>query len=323
MKLSLFSPMLMAISTGALKARQLFEFPNATFIENIAVRPNGHILITTFDQAHLFTIDPAAPGYPVITAQVPGKTALTGTTELTRDKYAVAAGIMDNFAFMNGSSSIWLVDFSSNTKQPSLTLAANIPQAASINGIVTLPKHKHVILAIDSAKGVMYRVNTVSGEVDVAFEDELLANGNSNSTGGGSPTSPPPIGANGVKIHDGYLYFTQSVQQFFGRIRISDAGDKIGDVEKIVSVPEGLRAYDDFAMTKGGVSYAVVHPNAVVEVTPSGQQTVIYRPDEIPNLREPTSAALSADERRLYIVTGGNQTNGKVYGGQIVEVELH
>ncbi|KAI8626147.1 hypothetical protein F5Y19DRAFT_228225 [Xylariaceae sp. FL1651] len=311
----LLSLVLMAISVAGFTAHQLFEFPNATFVENIAVRSNGHILVTTFDQARLYTIDPTGPSYPTIVAQIPGETALAGITELTPSKCAVAAGILGNLNFTDSSSSVWLIDFGIGTDegQPSVTLAANIPEANILNGIVSLPKYRDVILAIDSIQGVMYRINTTLGKVDVAFEDKLLGLGD---------TPVFPLGANGIKIHDGYLYFAQSAQQFFGRVRISDIGDKVGDIEKIVSTPGGFLAYDDFVMTKGGVSYVTMHPNGVAKITRDGKQTVLYDADDIPNLREPTSAALSWDETKLYVTTGGNQTDEQVYGGQIVEIEL-
>ncbi|RYC63328.1 hypothetical protein CHU98_g2895 [Xylaria longipes] len=305
----------MAATATAISTRQLWQFPNETMIENIAVRPNGRILFNTFVDARMYTLDPRRPCHPVIAAQIPGKTALTGIAEVAPDKFAVGAGILGNFAFADNSSSIWLVDFAKPTDllPASVSWVANVPEAAIFNGIVALPKYPHVVLTSDSIKGTIYRIDTTNGKVDVAFADPKLAIGSDPLT---------PLGINGMKIYDGYLYFAQSAQGYFGRLRISDKGDKIGPIEKLATVPAGSAGYDDFAMTKHGVSYVTDHPYTVTRIAADGTQTELIGAGNVPKLYNPTSAALNRDETKLYIVTDGATLSGGTTGGQVIEVDL-
>ncbi|KAI1266234.1 hypothetical protein F5Y18DRAFT_426129 [Xylariaceae sp. FL1019] len=303
-------------SAGALKTRQLFEFPSPTFIENIAVRPNGHVLATTFTDAGLYTLDPSASNTTAkLVARVPGKTALTGITELYPDIFAVGAGIIDNLTFVNGSTSVWVVDFNCAGAEPVVRLAANLPQSIIVNGLATLPKARHMVLAADSIAGAVYRIDTISGTVQIAIQNDMLALGSNPAY---------PLGINGVEVHDGYLYLSQSAQRFFARVRISDSGDQIGEFEIIATLPRDpeLVAYDDFAITGNGVAYLTAHSNTILKIPPGGNQTVFYGPGDMPYLFDPTSTALSRDESTLYIVTGGSAVRGGATGGQIIEVRL-
>ncbi|KAH6671287.1 hypothetical protein B0J14DRAFT_670318 [Halenospora varia] len=87
----------------------------------------------------------------------------------------------------------------------------------------------------------IYRINTVTRKVDVAFADPLLGHG---------PTFK--VGINGPRIFNGYLYFTNSGQGTVGRVKIADDGSKAGDIEivaRIPGMPPGMgHAYDDFTL---------------------------------------------------------------------------
>ncbi|CAM1509888.1 Fc.00g002230.m01.CDS01 [Cosmosporella sp. VM-42] len=308
-------------------SRQLFQFPNATFVENIAVRQNGTLLLNTFDNGRMYSLDPSDQN-PVahFVAQFPNVTALTGIAEVAPDVFAVSGGMLNmaTFSFDVGTAKIFLVDFrgcgktSDGVESPSIKHAASIPDATILNGMVSLPKSPHIILSVDSAKGLLYRINTKTGSVEVAFEDEGL--------GIDSGSIHVPLGANGINIHKNYLYFANSNQAFFGRIQISANGDRAGNVEKIVSVPDPDAAgesYDDFAISHDGTAYVSLHTSYLAQITPDGKQTLIAGGDNGVPLYDPTSAALSKDGKKVYFTTGGTTVNGNVEGGQVVEVLLY
>ncbi|KAI0164110.1 hypothetical protein GGR57DRAFT_452433 [Xylariaceae sp. FL1272] len=301
---------------ASFKTRLLFEFSGSTFIENIAIRPNGHVLATTFTDAALYTLDPTASNTTArLAAQIPGKTALTGITELSPDTFAVGAGIMANLTFVNGSTSVWVVDFNTLSSEPKVKLGANLPESTIINGLVTLPRHRHMVLAADSIAGAVYRINLVLRTAEIVIQNDILALG-------ADPAYP--LGINGIEIHDGYLYLSQSAQNFFARVRISDTGEQTGDFEIIATLPQTLDlvAYDDFAIATNGITYLTAHSNTIFQIMPNGSQTAFYGPNNTPYLSDPTSTALSRDESKLYIVTGGSAIHGGVTGGQIIEVRL-
>ncbi|KAK2684497.1 hypothetical protein QWA68_016520 [Fusarium oxysporum] len=310
----------MASPVKAPTTRELFHFPNATFIENIAVRPNGHLLLNTFDNGRMYTIDPSAPHItPQVAAQLPDVASLTGITEIAPDVFAVSGGNpVGSYSFQEGSLKVFVVDFvkgkKSHGKQtPVVKKIADVPNTEILNGMTHLPKHPHIILTADSVQGRIFRVDTKTGAVDIAFGDQKLAAGKDSS---------PPLGVNGIKIYDDYMYFTNSAQQFFGRIKITAKGDRAGDIEEIVTVADRSMAYDDFAMARDGTAYVGTHPSYLSKITPDGKQTILVGADNREILFAPTSAALSRDERKAYVITEGASTMGGVNGGQVVEVTL-
>ncbi|VUC25179.1 unnamed protein product [Clonostachys rosea] len=305
--------------TGALQVRQLYQFPEATFIENIAVRPNGHLLLNTFANASTYTLDPNAedPTAELI-AQVPGITGLTGIAEVAKDVFAVSGGISDvaNYAFEAGTAQIAIVSFKKCEKdgKPTVKTVAKGGNTTMLNGMTALPKHPHIVLHAGSKEGNIFRTNTATGTFDIAFQDEKL---------GVSANASVPLGINGLHVHGDYLYFTNSAQQFFGRVKITETGDRAGDIEEIahVGTVSGGAAYDDFSLARDGTAYIGLHPHFLVKVTTDGEQTVLVDDSGDIVLAGPTSTALSKDEKTVYVVTGGTSeaSGGK---GQVVAVTL-
>ncbi|KAI1324489.1 hypothetical protein F5Y16DRAFT_380767 [Xylariaceae sp. FL0255] len=315
MKTFSFDSLFMANVAAAITSRQLWQFPTTNMIENIAVRSNGHILLNTFTNATMYTIDPNDPKAPIIAAQVPNKTALSGIAEVAPDVFAIGAGVLGSYNFTDNSTSVWLVDFHkpADLTATSVSHVADIPEAVIINGFVSLPKNPHIVLTPDSATGKVYRINTLSGEVDVAFANPKL----------GLPTSyVVPLGMNGLHVHGEYLYFTQSAQKYYGRVKISDTGDKTGAIETVVTMPADGTGYDDFALASDGTAYVSLHANMTMKITPEGEQTYLLDADNHPHLYDPTSVALSRDQKKLYIVTDGASISGGTTGGQVIEVDL-
>lgn len=310
-----------------LQVKQLYQFLEPTqWVENIAVRPNGHLLLTTYDDARMYTIDPRSDdAVPQVVAQLPNATALTGIAEIATDVFAFAAGVLNisDLTFEHGSGQIAVINFggcrSDETTLLHVRTASRAPSAQLLNGLVALPEHPHILLSSDSHSGTIYRANTVTGHVDVAFQDDRL-------TPGPGP-SPVPLGVNGLKIRNGYLYLTNSARMFFARVKINDVGGQIGALEMITQLPPSsnpAKVPDDFAMSRNGTAYLAVHPDTVAMVTTDGRYSSLVNDGDGTGdvkLDTPTSVALSRDEAMLYVTTGGNaEANGT--GGQVVEVSL-
>lgn len=314
-----FIPLILwASPTTALTATQLFQFSNkSVFVENLAVRPNGNLLLTTFSDNNIYTLDPAAKKpVPQIIAQVPGSTGLTGIVEVAQDIYAISAGVVNDTetSFQPGTSKVALVNMRDCPNAASVKIAARVPNAGILNGMASLPKHENIILSADSKTGRIYRVNTSNGTVDIAFQDDRL-------TPGPKPKLIP-LGINGIKVFNGYLYLTNSEQRFVGRIKINEFGNKSGNLEIITTLPpDPPKFLDDFSIARDGKIYLGIHTNTLAQITPDGNLTSLFEGNSAGFfLDEPTATAFSKDEKTLYVTTGGGGQTGK--GGQIVSVKL-
>ena len=185
----------------------------------------------------------------------------------------------------------------------------SIANSTSFNGIAAVPGSAKLILAADSAIGAVWRVNINSGAYSIAFSDPLFAN-----------TATGLLGINGIRIKGGYLYFTNSAQEIYGRVPIDNEGSKIGAVEAIANVPSGL-VYDDFDIDDRGSTWIASHPNEVVEVKPNGSQRIITNTTLLLN---PTNAVFGRgnlkQKRTLYVTNGGWFVGNDLVNGSVVAV---
>lgn len=294
-------------------AREIYRFPNDTFIENATVLKDGRLLLNTFDDARIYVIEPSSPKPEAqLLVKVPGVNRVTGIAQTGSNTFAVSAGIEGvPFQFVNGSALIATLDIGpgASGQSPILTVVAKIPNTVMLNGMTALPHFPHVVLSADSVDGRIFRIDTITGRVTVVFQNELLRPG--------YDAQKVPLGANGLEIHKGYLYFTNSDLQFFARIMIDPSGQRFGAIKRIYSLPTAqLNVFDDFSITRHGVAYICSNPDSLVKVTPGGQLKTIIGPNSDTKLLSPTSVVLAKDEKSAYVVTGGNGS-----GGQVIQVQ--
>ncbi|UPK97431.1 hypothetical protein LCI18_008366 [Fusarium solani-melongenae] len=297
------------------RVRQLVELPGV-FVENIAVRPNGNLILNTISQGQIYSLDPSqkSPEAHVV-ASIEGVNALTGITPVAKDVYAVAGSIFDTATAQvhNGSMKIALVNFEKRGKSAAETVSVKViiegTDIGPVNGLTTLPHHQHIVLGADSARGKIVRIDTVKRTAEDVFQDDLLA-----------PVPDPsfPLGVNGIKIFKNHLYFTNTARRIFGRVKIDQFANKVGNIEIIAQLPAGSAAApDDFVMDKHGNAYVAFWTNSLVKITPDGERVTILEGV----LASPTSSAFSKDGRSVYVGTAGRGSE-TVSGGQVVEVRL-
>ncbi|PQE24171.1 Six-bladed beta-propeller protein [Rutstroemia sp. NJR-2017a BVV2] len=296
---------------------QIFEFQDDTFIENIHVRANGKLLLTTLSTGSLLTLDPnAATPSPVSVANLTGSTGLTGMATIGSNTYAVSGGVHSLFAFANNSMSVYVVSIPANSNTGTVLDQIPVLNTEMLNGMAALPANPHIVLSVDSIGGRIFRINTISKNVDIAFSDPSLGPGNN---------ALVPLGANGLKIRNGYLYWANSGQGTFARVKINSDGSKAGNVQVIATLSGTIsvtNAYDDFAFDNDGNAYVALHSYSVVKITPSGKQTTYVGGGNSTFFKEPTSAALSNDGSFIYVSTGGTVLDGVTYGGQVIQVSV-
>lgn len=304
---------------AAYTAQLLYQFPNyLQWAENLAVRPNGNVLITTFDHAHIYELVPNSGNAPRLVATLPDADVAIGIAQISPDVFAVEAGYLNRTNFhLDGTGRIDTVDFTcpSSVGQPKIKTVAALPQAQFTNGMAALPLLSHIVLSADSATGTIYRTNTRTGKVDVAFKDPKLA----------PKDNPDPflalLGVNGLKTYRDYLYVTSTSAQFLGRYRIDALGNPLSALE-VLATYDAPRSPDDFAVARNGSVFGAVPLDSVSEATPNRQKyDVSFIVDHNEEFQRATAAILSLDEKTVYVTTGGrNEEGGK--GGQIFAVRL-
>lgn len=299
-------------SASAATVTQLWNFTEyAVTIENSALRSNGQLLLTTFDNASLYTLDTlAAKPQAELVAQLPGATAIGGIAGIGADKYVIVGGIRGNYNYTN--ETIYTVDFSGNVSTPAIDIVAKVPDAIMLNGLASLPAYPHIILATDSRLGAVFRIDTETGASEIALEDDLFAVPANATT---------PLGINGIKVFDGYVYFTNTGQYIFGRIPITEDGYQAGSAEVVTYADSGYD-WDDIVFDYEGNVYGAQTPNAAGQIFLNGTFATLAGGGDDILFHRPTSVTVTPDGETLYVTTGGNTVDGVTYSGQLIEVQL-
>ncbi|KAK3687804.1 hypothetical protein B0T22DRAFT_378492 [Podospora appendiculata] len=301
---------------------QLFEYPDSTFVENLHHHPNGQdILITTLASGNLSSVNvhAAKPSAKVI-ATLTGSTGLTGLSPLGGDSglFAVSGGVFlaETISFVPGSVNLYVVSIPADGHGAAKVLdTINFANTTMMNGMAALPRRPHTILSADSIGGRILRVDTRTRKTSVAFADPALAVDPS--------ISSVPLGVNGLKIRSDYLYFTNSAQGTFARVRIDDDGNKIGSVEIVARVPGPVsfaNLYDDFDIDHRGNVYAARQSDFLDRITPGGVRSTFASGATV--IRRPTSVLVAKDGKSVYVSTAGNVVDDVSYGGQILNVSI-
>lgn len=271
-------------------ATLIFNISTLNF-ENSALRSNGNLLLTTAEDGELLNIDPTAATPVASVVASFGGASILGMYPIGPDQFAVAGGTPSVSGGLGGysNSSIWTVDLGANSTstagQP--VVAAQIPAAKLLDGVVALPAFPRVVLVSDALAGVVYRVDTDTGVHSVAANESTFA---------GSP------GMNGLKIHERYVYFVNSATGDFGRWAIAEDGTQDGEVEIIAADS----ASDDFALAVDGTAYLTYQstPYDVYQVLSDGTTQSVA--SGLGSGR-PTSVNIASDGTMGYFTTADGQ----------------
>ncbi|KAK4159581.1 hypothetical protein QBC43DRAFT_293844 [Cladorrhinum sp. PSN259] len=297
--------------------RNIYTFPNNTFIENIAVRSNSRLLITSMSVPDLFSIDPTVsnPTASVIHTFT-NITGIAGIAETAPDVFALVTATWDlaNTRAIPGTLAVWTADFTGSlfgTQQqqaPVIKFLTQIPNSISINGLAAHPFNPRFLMGADSAIGAVWRIDLLTGQHQIAFSSPLF-----------TPTGTEPgkhLGINGLRSSGRHLYFTNSAQGLFGRVAIDRNGNKVGEIEVISHSSDAGNAgdvvYDDIALdVLNKKAWIASHPDYAVQVDlVGGSQRLV---NDTRKLLNPTSAAFgrgSLKERRTLYVTNGGEFVG-------------
>ncbi|KAJ5099415.1 hypothetical protein N7532_006416 [Penicillium argentinense] len=298
---------ILPVATYALaqSTTKLFNFTSDIDIENSATRPNGNLLLTTFEKGRLYQLNPLqhAPQAELVAA-LPGATALCGIAPIDLDKFAVIGGVRGHYSYVN--ETVYTVDFSQNPTKPTIQTISRIPEAVMLNGLASMPSQPHVVLIGDARRGAIFRVDTATGSSQVTFKDEALT----------APANASiPIGINGLKVFGNNVFFTNSARNIFAKIPVSDDGLTFGSVQIIAHLEtrKSGEDWDDFIIDTDGIAYVAQPNNSLARITLDGEISVIAGGGNSTILARPTSVQISKDGKSLYVMTGA---------GSIVEVKI-
>lgn len=303
-----------------LPSRVVHQFPMPSWVENLAIRSNGQIVVTFSSAPEVFLVDPTDPSKTVLIHKFPDVSGMAGIIEVEHDKFYVAGGNFDLSTFVNqtGSYKLWEVDmtnFESDGKA-AVKEVMKLEKVGLPNGMEVLSKSEKIILAADCEAGAVFKIDLAKETHEIAIQVDEMKN----------PEKPfIPIAVNGIAVHKEYLYWTNTSKELFCRIKIHKDGKAAGDVEII---DQGLIG-DDLCFDRDDNAWIARNPFNTITVAKAkgGLVTVAGKIDrlEIAGVTACQFDRKSGNEHMLYVVTngglGGPVNGSEVEGGKVSVID--
>lgn len=307
-------------------------FPEKYFLENLAVRADGSMLITAVLQKELWYVPASAPGAeasPVLVHTFDHP--VMGIVEAEPDVFIICL----TEGYTTHESHLARVDLGGWTPGKPVTpeiIFTFDDRVRALNGACLLGPG--VLAIADCFAGLIWRIDLADGArgaiARVWLEDDTMAW----DPDSGVPPPPQP-GINGVRYgpRTGYLYYTSTAQKVFMRVPV-DPGtlDPAGHAEFVAAIDNT----DDFCVDEdAGFAYVTRHRGNTLDRVPlaprHGSEVRHLAGDPFdPVLAGPSSAFWGrrpGDHGRVfYVTTDGGTTappDGIVRKASLLRVELH
>ena len=285
------------------------SFGTNYFVENLAVRSSGRILVTVHNTNELIEIDPRAGGSRRTVHTFSAN--LFGIVEVREDIFYVSSGTIG----VLGSFAIYRVNMSDPSSE-TVSKVVEVPEALFLNGSALLRPTGSVILVVDSILGAIFAIDTNAATVRKWLQHNALMKVTDN------PNYP---GVNGIKMHNGYIYLSNTEAMTFLRAGITTSGDAVGSVE---TVYERVNV-DDFAFDAEGSVYLTSHVfNSVVKIRSNGARSRVAGGPNAAVVAGTTAAAFGRtpqDKTTLYVTTNGGMSypiDGKVGPARLLSLQV-
>lgn len=255
--------------------------------------------MTEETKPRLYQVDPFKSREAILVHEFPAVTALLGIVETSPDVFhictvnttAASLGIYED-------QNIYKVDMRAfspdRVDSAEVSRVATVSQARLLNGLAFLGEGSGLLLASDSYAGVIWSIDIESGRSRIAINSTYTQPVAGSQLG---------LGVNGIRIHNGCLYFTNTDQMTLARVPINNQGLAIGDYQILA---KATFTPDDFAVNADGdvyVTNAMPGANGLLFVPRGGGEAI-----PLAAMAGPTSAAFGrteADRNIVYVSTTG------------------
>lgn len=305
-------------TNGLFQTQQIYQFPIPTVVENLAVRPDGSILTTIANRAEIYLIQPLASGPdPQLIYRFNGSKTVTGIVETSPDIfYVTVTSVTETLVPIANSSQLWRITFPSRERDiPLVSKVADLPRISTPNGLTSLPGGDR-LLSADSFQGIVFIINTSTGNVIAALFDPLFNPTDPGEERGGEE-GRGSFGVNGLEVFHDTLYFTNGAQKVFGKIPIDPlTGISLSSASTIAYTLSPTGTYDDFAVSPHGkVAFVATGAGNAIERIDlkTGRQDIVAGGINSTALEGPTSTAYGRKKNgtlnpgTLFVTTSGGQ----------------
>ncbi|HWS93055.1 MAG TPA: hypothetical protein VN306_11365 [Mycobacterium sp.] len=309
-------------ATGV-KLATVATFPEQFFLENIAVRRDGSILVTVLNRKELWYIP--APG-----ADLPVEPILVHTFDYP------TMGIVETepdifYVCTFGIATLERIDMRHWTPgaRADATRVLTFDQSGAVlNGCCLIAPR--IILIADSVAGLIWRVDL--SDDGLAATARVWLQHDSMAWDPDNPLNPQP-GVNGVRFaaRTSFVYYTSTTRKLFMRVAVDPVMHEPANEPEFVA---GGTMDDDFCIDEdAGVAYVTTHRENTIDcvpLRPDASRSCVVGEPFTEQLIGPSSAAWGRGPtdygRVAYVTTDGGTTapppDGKIRPAQVLRVEF-
>ncbi|KAL6715500.1 hypothetical protein ACLMJK_006461 [Lecanora helva] len=300
-----------AIAPENLPVEVVYSFPDNTLVENLAVRSNGQILVTEDFKPRLWQVDSYRQRAPIVVHDFENTIAILGIVETSPDVFYVNSA---SYTVQGSKGSriayIFQVDLRNfsvdHPGSAQISKVATLPQAQILRGLTYLGGNSTLLLTADPPLGAIWSVDVSTGEHQIAINDKYMQGG-----------------LDGLKIHNGSLYFTNTRQRNLVRVPINSRGKVIGNYTVLY---QGNFTPDGFAFDDQGDIYLTENSqntSGIIRLPQGGGPAT-----RIASIANPTACAFgrtTADQDTLYVITDEGFDDPKAMNatGKVLAVALN
>jgi hypothetical protein len=320
--MAIFTPLIPSMFTASTSLQAevstLHRFPKGAWIENIAVRANGHLILVRYDQPSIYTLNPlVANQAPNLLFEFGGNSSVAcGIAETSPDFFHVLVGtsVKGSLLGLGYDMALWSINFTANPGGDPVIHQA-VPKIPGITGLLNglAPLSSTAVLASDTFGGIIHRIDVKTGVASSAIKEA-------------------GIGVNGVRYRTGFLYYTNMLKGSFSKIPIDAVTGYPTGPAITIAQSTSLLGIDDFALGSSNDEAFICNnvQNQLLKVDAARNVEVLAGSFGSATIPAPTSAQFGRterDKRTLYVVTSGNIvipfSGGRDPGGaQIIAVRI-
>ena len=302
------------------------KFPEQFFLENIAVRGDGSILVTVLNRKELWYVP--APGADLPVEPILAHTfehAVMGIVETEPDLFYVCTVAIATLERID------LRHWTPGAPMNATRVLTFDQSGAFLNGCCLVAPR--IMLIADSVAGLIWRVDL--SDDGLAATARVWLQHDSMAWDPDNPLNPQP-GVNGVRFAErtSFLYYTSTVPKLFMRVAVDPV---TGEPAREPEFVAGGTMADDFCIDEdAGVAYVTTHRENTIDLVPlrpgnrDDPRISVAGEPFTEQLIGPSSAAWGrgpADYGRVaYVSTDGGTTapppDGKVRPAQVLRVEF-
>ena len=275
--------------------------------ENLAIRSNGQILVTSTANPLLYQYDPASIIAPALVTVFPDTTSALGITELQPDLFYITTGNASATGGQGTRNSFFvyevdMTNFASSvngsvTSPPAVRQVGGIPTAGLTNGVTGVysatEQPANFLLIADTVNELIWKMDVSTGNVTVASDDQTMQ------------------GADGVKVQNETLYYSSSTHKSVFSIPIDTTTGIVPPFAEATVLANNMTV-DDFILDAQGKIYAAGNgANVIWLIDPAANTTSVFAGTLGANSSSiigPSAlqfGRLPSDSNSLYVTAGG------------------